>query len=114
MQVANALRGKDKPTYTAHVDTGDFVIVTNAAKIKLTGKKVEDKIYYHHTGYIGHLKSITAAEMLEKHPERIIEMAVSGMLPKNKLRKLFIGKLKVYQGADHPHAAQKPEKMEIN
>jgi len=111
--VANALRGKDKPTYTAHVDTGDHVIVVNASKVKLTGNKADDKVYHRHTGYIGHLRSETAGEVLEKHPERIIERAVSGMLPKNKMRDVFMGKLKVYAGADHPHTAQKPSKMEI-
>lgn len=111
--VANALRGKDKPTYTSHVDTGDHVIVINAAKVKLTGKKLTDKIYYHHTGYIGHMRSATAGEMLAKHPERVIEEAVYGMLPGNKLRDQFMKKLKVFAGAEHPHAAQQPEKMEI-
>lgn len=111
--VANALRGKDKPTYTSHVDTGDHVIVINAAKVKLTGKKLTDKIYYHHTGYIGHMRSATAGEMLAKHPERVIEEAVHGMLPGNKLRDQFMKKLKIFAGAEHPHAAQQPEKMEI-
>jgi len=114
VKIANTLRGKDKPTYTPHVDTGDSVIVINAAKIKLTGKKIDDKIYYHHTGYVGHLKSATASEMLEKHPERVVEMAVSGMLPKNRTRKRFMNKLKVYAGVEHPHAAQNPAKLEIN
>ncbi|MDH5542908.1 MAG: 50S ribosomal protein L13 [Nitrospinota bacterium] len=114
VKVADALRGKDKPTFTHHVDTGDYVIVVNAAKVKLTGAKVDKKIYYHHTGFIGHLRSATASEMLEKHPERVIEAAVSGMLPKNKLRSKFMKKLKVYGGAAHTHEAQKPEKMEIN
>ena len=114
VQVANVLRGKDKPTYTPHVDTGDSIVVINAAKIKLTGKKMENKIYYHHTGYIGHLKSATAAELMEKNPATIVEKAVYGMLPNNKLRKIFMGKLKIYAGSEHPHAAQKPEPMEIN
>ncbi len=114
VQVANVLRGKDKPTYTPHVDTGDSIVVINAAKIKLTGKKLENKIYYRHTGYIGHLKSATAGEMMEKNPQRVVEKAVYGMLPNNKLRKIFMGKLKVYAGSEHPHAAQKPEPMEIN
>ena len=114
VQVANILRGKDKPTYTPHVDTGDFVIVINAGKIALTGKKLEDKVYYRHTGYIGHLKSETAKEMLEKHPEQIIEKAVYGMLPRNRMRKIFMSKLKVFAGPEHTHAAQKPVKMEIN
>ncbi len=111
--VANALRGKDKPTYTSHVDTGDHVIVINAAKVKLTGKKLTDKIYRHHTGYIGHLRSATAEEMLAKHPDRVIEEAVYGMLPGNKLRDAFMKKLKIFAGAAHPHAAQQPVKMEI-
>lgn len=111
--VANALRGKDKPTYTSHVDTGDHVIVINAAKVKLTGKKLTDKIYYHHTGYVGHLRSATAGEMLVKHPDRVIEEAVYGMLPGNKLRDQFMKKLKIFAGVEHPHAAQQPEKMEI-
>ncbi len=111
--VANALRGKDKPTYTSHVDTGDHVIVVNAAKVKLTGKKLTDKIYYHHTGYIGHMRTATAGEMLTKHPDRVIEEAVYGMLPNNKLRDQFMKKLKIFAGAEHPHAAQQPEKMEI-
>lgn len=113
VQIANVLRGKNKPTYTPHVDTGDQVIVINAEKIKLTGNKMENKIYYHHTGYIGHLKSATARQMMEKHPEQLIEKAVYGMLPGNKLRKVFMSKLKVYAGPDHPHEAQKPEKMEV-
>lgn len=111
--VANALRGKDKPTYTSHVDTGDHVIVINAAKVKMTGKKLTDKIYYHHTGWVGHLRSATAGEMLAKHPDRVIEEAVHGMLPGNKLRAQFMKKLKIFAGAEHPHAAQQPEKMEI-
>lgn len=111
--VANALRGKDKPTYTSHVDTGDHVIVINAKKVKLTGKKLTDKIYRHHTGYVGHLRSATAEEMLAKHPDRVIEEAVYGMLPGNKLRDQFMKKLKIFAGAEHPHAAQQPVKMEI-
>ena len=114
VQVANVLRGKNKPTYTPHVDTGDSIVVINAAKIKLTGKKLDNKIYYRHTGYIGHLKSETAGEVLKKHPERVLERAVYGMLPNNKLRKIFMAKLKIYAGSDHPHAAQKPTPMEIN
>lgn len=114
VRIANALRGKDKPVYSAHVDTGDFIVVVNADKIKLTGKKRDSKIYYHHTGYIGHLKSATAGEMLEKYPQRVLEKAVYGMLPNNKLRAGFMNKLKVYAGANHPHEAQQPVKMEIN
>lgn len=111
--VANALRGKDKPTFTEHVDTGDHIIVINAGKVKLTGSKLTGKIYYRHTGYVGHLRTSTARQMLEKHPDRVIEEAVYGMLPGNKLRAQFMKKLKIYTGAEHPHTAQKPEKMEI-
>lgn len=114
VKVANALRGKDKPTYTPHVDTGDSIVIINAEKIKLTGNKMDNKIYYHHTGYIGHLKSVTAGELMKKHPERVLEKAVYGMLPGNKLRKIFMSKLKIYAGPEHPHAAQKPVPMEIN
>jgi large subunit ribosomal protein L13 len=114
VQVANALRGKDKPIYTPHVDTGDYIVVVNASEVKLTGKKETDKIYYHHTGYIGHLKSATAEEMRAKSPENMIKLAVSGMLPKNKLKDRFLRKLKVFAGEEHTHAAQMPEKMEIN
>ncbi len=114
VKIANMLRGKNKPTFTPHVDTGDNVVVINAGKVKMTGKKAENKVYYRHTGYIGHLKSATAKQMLEKHPERIIEYAVYGMLPNNRLRKNFMKKLKVYAGSDHPHTAQKPVKMEMN
>ncbi len=113
VKVANALRGKDKPTFTPHVDTGDFVVVYNAASVKLTGAKMDQKIYYRHSGYIGSLKSRTARELLEKEPETIIKQAVSGMLPKNKLAKDMIRKLKIYPGKEHPHTAQAPTPMEI-
>jgi len=108
-KVATYLRGKNKPVFTPNVDTGDFIIVINADKIKLTGNKVSDKVYYHHTGYIGGIKAQTAKELLEKKPERIIEKAVWGMLPKNRLGRAMIKKLKVYRGAEHPHQAQTPE-----
>lgn len=108
-KVATYLRGKNKPVFTPNVDTGDFIIVINADKIKLTGNKVSDKVYYHHSGYIGGIKAQTAKELLEKKPEQIIEKAVWGMLPKNRLGRTMIKKLKVYRGAEHPHQAQTPE-----
>jgi large subunit ribosomal protein L13 len=111
--VASILRGKTKPIYTPHVDTGDFVVVVNAEKIQLTGKKLDNKVYYHHTNYPGGLKSITAGKLLKEKPEEVIIAAVKGMLPKNPLGRDMIHKLKVYAGAEHPHAAQMPEKLEI-
>jgi large subunit ribosomal protein L13 len=108
-KIAVYLRGKNKPVFTPNVDTGDFIIVVNADKVRLTGNKMNDKVYYHHTGYIGGIKAETAREMFEKHPERIIEKAVWGMLPKNTLGKQMLKKLKVYKGAEHPHKAQAPE-----
>ena len=113
-EIANILRGKNKPTFTPHMDTGDFVVVINAGKISLTGKKLTDKVYYHHTGYPGGIRSITAEKLLEKKPEQLLIEAVKGMLPKNKLQSLFMKKLKVYAGADHPHAAQQPKAASIN
>jgi large subunit ribosomal protein L13 len=109
VKVATCLRGKNKPVFTPNVDTGDFVIVINADKVRLTGKKITDKVYYHHSGYIGGIKAETAKELLEKKPERIVEKAVWGMLPKNRLGRTMIRKLKVYKGAEHPHRAQAPE-----
>jgi len=111
--IANILRGKNKPIFTPHVDCGDFVVVVNAKYVKLTGKKWEQKRYYRHSGYIGGLKEMTAAEMREKFPERLIVHAVKGMLPKNRLADRLITKLKVYPEADHPHQAQKPIKIEV-
>jgi len=108
-KVAVYLRGKNKPVFTPNADTGDFIIVINADKIKLTGNKVTDKMYYHHSGYIGGIKAQSAKELLEKKPEQIIEKAVWGMLPKNRLGRMMIKKLKVYRGAEHPHQAQVPE-----
>ncbi|MCC6095034.1 MAG: 50S ribosomal protein L13 [Eubacterium sp.] len=108
-EVASILRGKNKPEFTPNVDTGDYVIVVNADKIKVTGKKLEQKIYYRHSDYVGSLKETTLKEMLAKHPERVIEFAVKGMLPKGPLGREMITKLHVYAGAEHPHAAQKPE-----
>ena len=114
--VAQILRGKNKPTYTPHVDTGDFVIVVNCDKIKVTGAKVTDKVYTRNTGYPGGVRQETFQEAMEKHPERVIEHAVKGMLPKNTLGRAMGMKLKVYAGAEHPHAAQQPReiKMEDN
>ena len=108
-KVAVYLRGKNKPVFTPNADTGDFIIVINAEKIRLTGNKVTDKVYYHHSGYIGGIKAKTAKELLEQKPEQIIEKAVWGMLPKNKLGRMMIKKLKVYRGNEHPHKAQTPE-----
>jgi large subunit ribosomal protein L13 len=112
-QVAARLKGKHNPMYTPHVDSGDSVVVINAAKIKLTGRKMEQKNYYHHSGYMGGLKTINARKLLEKRPEDLIFHAVKGMLPKNRLGRQIFKKLKVYPGADHPHAAQLPETLEI-
>jgi large subunit ribosomal protein L13 len=112
-RVAHILRGKNKPVFTNHVDTGDFVIIVNAEKIRLTGNKLDGKVYYRHSGYPGGIKGITAREMLERKPEQVIKIAVKGMLPKNRLGSKMITKLKVYAGPDHPHEAQTPEKMEI-
>ncbi len=108
-EVAKVLRGKNKPTFTPHVDTGDYVIVVNAEKIAVTGKKMDQKIYYSHSDYVGGLKSASLKEMLEKHPERVVEHAVKGMLPKGPLGRQMYTKLFVYAGPDHKHVAQKPE-----
>ncbi len=112
-QIADALRGKRKPTYTPHVDTGDFVIVINADKISVTGSKRTEKRYYRHSGYPGGLKSRTLQEMLDRRPEEVIRLAVKGMLPRNRLARKQLTKLKVYAGREHPHAAQQPRPMEI-
>src|SRR5688572_31790540 len=112
-QIADALRGKRKPAYTPHVDTGDFVVVVNAEKISVTGQKRNEKMYYRHSGYPGGLKSRTLNDMLERRPEEVIRLAVKGMLPRTRLGRQQLTKLKVYAGPDHPHAAQKPEPMEI-
>ena len=112
-QIADALRGKRKPEYTPHIDTGDFVVVVNAEKIVVTGKKLQDKRYYRHSGYPGGLRSRTLAEMLDRQPEEVIRKAVKGMLPRNRLARAQITKLKVYAGPDHPHAAQQPKPLEI-
>jgi large subunit ribosomal protein L13 len=105
-QVAGFLMGKHKPSYAPHMDTGDFVVVVNAARVKVTGNKREDKIYYRHTGYMGGIKETPLGEMMEKHPDRVIEKAVKGMLPRNKLSRHLLTHLKVYAGAEHPHEAQ--------
>ncbi|MGC2062681.1 MAG: 50S ribosomal protein L13 [Thermodesulfovibrionales bacterium] len=111
-KIATYIRGKNKPIFTPNTDTGDFIIVVNAEKVKLTGNKLTDKVYYHHTGYIGGIKGETAQELLNKKPEKIIEKAVWGMLPKNRLGRAMIKKLKVYSGPDHPHQAQSPEVLQ--
>lgn len=111
--IARKLMGKDKPTYTPHMDDGDFVIVVNAARVVLTGRKESDKMYRHHTGYVGHLREKTASEVRQSNPERLVEEAVWGMLPKNRLGRKMLSKLKVYAGAEHPHDAQKPAAMTI-
>ena len=113
-EVAKVLRGKHKPTFTPHVDTGDYVIVVNAAKVKLTGKKLIQKTYFRHSGYPGGAKFTQAGHMLEKQPERVVEMAVRGMLPKNKIGEQMYRKLNVYAGAEHPHQAQQPEELKLN
>ena len=111
--VAVLLRGKHKPIFAPHVDTGDFVIVVNASKVALSGSKLEQKQAYRHSGYPGGLREVAYSDLLEKHPERVIEKAVRGMLPKNSLGRSMLRKLKVYAGPDHPHAAQQPQPMEI-
>jgi large subunit ribosomal protein L13 len=112
-QIADLLRGKLKPEYTPHVDTGDFVVVINAEKISVSGNKLKEKMYRRHTGYPGGLRERTLEEMLERRPEEVIRQAVRGMLPRNRLARQQITKLKVYAGSDHPHVAQKPTKLEI-
>jgi large subunit ribosomal protein L13 len=112
-EIANRLRGKHKPEFTPHVDTGDYIVVVNAEKIVVTGNKSTDKLYQHHTGYPGGIKSISFDKLLLKSPEMIIEKAVKGMMPKNKLSRAMLSKLKVYAGNDHPHSAQQPTILEI-
>lgn len=112
-EIAKILRGKNKPTYTPHIDTGDYVIVVNAEKIKVTGKKLEQKIYYHHSEYVGGMKETTLKEMLAKKPENVITLAVKGMLPKGPLGRQMLKKLHVYAGPEHDNAAQKPEVLEF-
>lgn len=112
-EIARRLRGKHKPEYTPHVDTGDYIIVINAEKVRVTGNKENDKMYHHHTGYIGSLKSTNLAKLRQEHPERIIEKSVKGMLPKNPLGRAMFRKLKVYAGDAHKHEAQQPQPLEI-
>jgi large subunit ribosomal protein L13 len=112
-QIADALRGKRKPEYTPHCDTGDFVVVVNAEKVRVTGNKIDDKLYYRHSGYPGGIRSRRLGEMLERQPEEVIRKAVKGMLPRNRLGRQQLRKLKVYAGPEHPHEAQKPKRMEV-
>jgi len=112
-ELASRLRGKHKPEFTPHVDTGDHMVVINAEKIRVTGKKLDDKIYYRHTGYIGNLKSISLGKQLEQRPERVIQSAVKGMLPRNPLGRAMFRKLHVYAGPEHPHAAQQPKELDL-
>ncbi len=112
-RIATKLRGKDKPEFAPHMDTGDFVVVVNAAKINVTGDKLNQKKYYHHTGYPGGIKEISLDKLIQKKPEQVIFKAVGRMLPKNKLGRQLLKKLKVYPGPEHPHTAQKPENMQI-
>ena len=113
-EIARRLRGKHKPEYTPHTDTGDYIVVVNAEKIRVTGNKMKDKIYYHHTGYIGNLKSITLEKLLQKAPERVIEKAVKGMMPRGPLGRQMFSKLRVFAGPEHSHAAQQPIPLEVN
>lgn len=112
-EVARRLRGKHKPVYTPHVDTGDYIVVVNADKVAVTGKKMNDKIYHRFTGYVGNMKSMPLKDMLAKHPERVIELGVKGMLPKTTLGRAMYRKLKVYSGTEHPHTAQQPQALEF-
>lgn len=112
-EIALRLRGKHKPEYTPHVDTGDYIVVINAEKIRVSGNKLQDKMYHHHTGYIGNLKSANLAQMLERRPTKVLELAVKGMLPKNSLGRDMFRKLKVYAGSEHKHEAQQPQQLEL-
>lgn len=112
-EIATRLKGKHKPEYTPHVDTGDYIVVVNAERIRVTGNKLKDKLYQHHTGYIGNLKTINLEDLLEKAPEQVITKAVKGMLPKNKLGAAMIKKLRVFAGPEHDHAAQQPQALEF-
>ena len=112
-EIAKRLKGKHKPIYTPHVDTGDYIVVVNAEKVCVTGNKTDNKIYHRYTGYVGNLKSMSLGEMLAKHPERVLETAVKGMLPKNPLGRAMFRKLKVYAGPEHKHAAQQPKMLEL-
>jgi large subunit ribosomal protein L13 len=112
-QVATVLRGKHKPTFTPHVDSGDFVVVVNADKVRLTGRKLADKTYYRHTGYPGGIRQTTAGRLMDERPERVLRSAIVGMLPKNRLGRRLATKLKIYRGEEHPHTAQKPEPLAL-
>ncbi len=112
-EIARRLRGKHKPEYTPHVDTGDYIVVVNAEKIRVSGNKMKDKIYHHHTGYVGNLKSISLEKLLQKAPERVIETAVRGMMPKGPLGRAMFKKLRVYAGPEHQHTAQQPRALDI-
>ncbi len=112
-EIARRLKGKHKPIYTPHVDTGDYIVVINAEKIRVTGNKMKDKMYHHHTGYVGNLKSINLEKLLQKAPERVLQHAVKGMLPRNPLGRAMFKKLKVYAGPEHPHQAQQPKPLDI-
>ncbi|MGD8174608.1 50S ribosomal protein L13 [Marinimicrobium sp. ARAG 43.8] len=112
-EIARRLRGKHKPEYTPHVDTGDYIVVINAEKVRVTGKKASDKMYYHHTGFIGGIKSISFEKLIDKAPERTIERAVKGMMPRGPLGRAMFKKLKVYAGNEHPHTAQQPQELTI-
>ena len=113
-EIAHRLRGKHKPEYTPHVDTGDYIVVINAEKVRVTGNKKQDKMYHHHTGYIGNLKSKSLEKMLDEHPERVLEKAVKGMLPRGPLGRQMFKKLRVFAGPEHDHAAQQPIPLEVN
>ena len=113
-EIARRLRGKHKPEYTPHVDTGDYIVVVNAEKVRVTGNKLKDKMYHHHTGYIGNLKSISLEKQLDKAPERVIQTAVKGMLPRGPLGRKMLRKLRVFKGPEHDHAAQQPIALELN
>ena len=113
-EIARRLRGKHKPEFTPHIDTGDYIVVINAEKVRVTGNKLKDKMYYRHTGYIGNLKSISLDKLLDEAPERVIEGAVKGMLPRGPLGRQMFGKLRVFRGPEHPHAAQQPIPLTVN
>ena len=113
-EIAHRLRGKHKPEYTPHIDTGDYIVVVNAEKVRVTGNKLKDKMYHHHTGYIGNLKSVPLGKLLDEHPERVIEKAVKGMLPRGPLGRQMYSKLRVFAGPEHTHAAQQPIPLEVN
>jgi len=112
-EIARRLRGKHKPEYTPHIDTGDYIVVVNAEKVRVTGNKLQDKLYHRYTGYVGNLKSVSLDKLLATHPERVIENSVKGMLPRGPLGRKMLGKLRVYKGPEHEHAAQQPIELEV-